>query len=180
MSWWLTDRSWSWFKGLMTRDYAVPSAIVRKVIIAKSPQAPQWHLTAETRLHSQANPCVEGVAMWSPLPSPFHQCSIHHKHHVTLHRLVWHNQKKTLVTSDSKNSVKRHLLREYVNEHLSLPVFVHSSNPDCRTDCWLTHSSHHRIWLPAAYSYSCRTVTLCVLTLSVLTIEEFQGHFQNK
>lgn len=47
----------------MTRDYAVPSAIVRKVIIAKLPQAPQRHLTVETRLHSQANPFVEGVAM---------------------------------------------------------------------------------------------------------------------
>jgi hypothetical protein len=65
-------------------------------------------------------------------------------------------------------------------EHLSLPVFVYSSNPDCRTDCWLTRSSHHRIWLPAACSSSCRTVILCVLTLSVLTIEESQGRFQNK
>jgi hypothetical protein len=51
------------FKGRMTRDYAVPSAIVFKFVIAKLPQAPRRHITAETRLHSQANPCVEGVAM---------------------------------------------------------------------------------------------------------------------
>lgn len=53
---------------------------------------------------------------------------------------------------------------KYVNEHLSLPVFVQSSNPECRTDCWLTQSSHHRIWLPAAYSYC---DSLCSHTISV-------------
>jgi len=47
----------------MTPDYAVTSTIVHKVIIAKLPQAPQQLLTAETRLHSQVNPCVEGVAV---------------------------------------------------------------------------------------------------------------------
>jgi hypothetical protein len=47
----------------MTRHYVVTSAIFHKVIVAKLPRAPEQRLNAETRLHSQANPCVEGVAV---------------------------------------------------------------------------------------------------------------------
>ena len=47
----------------MTRYSPITSATVRKIIIAELPQAPQQRLTTQTRVNSQANPCVEAVEM---------------------------------------------------------------------------------------------------------------------